>query len=97
MKEHLMKIEEVALMIDSSVQTLNNWYRFKKIHPDSIYSEMLPDYIQEGNRKTRYWNREDIWKLIQFKNAIPHGRNGILGDITQVGSRKKKEAADDKT
>lgn len=89
MSNHLLRIEEVALTINSSVQTLNNWYRWKKLHPDSIYAAMLPDYIQVGNKQTRYWNVEDIGKLIEFKTSIPHGRNGVLGEITQRRSKTK--------
>ena len=83
MEDRLLKIEEVAVLISSSVQTLNNWYRYKKKYPDDKYSLMLPDYIQNGTRGTRYWKREDIGKLLEFKISIPHGRNGVLGDITQ--------------
>lgn len=89
MSDRLVKIEELAVMISTSVQTINNWYRWKALHPESEFAELLPDYIQEGNRRTRYWKTSDAWKLIVFKTTIPHGRNGILGDITQTKGRKK--------
>lgn len=90
MAERYLKIEEVALTIGSSVQTVNNWYRWKKLHPEHEFASLLPDYFQSGTRKTRYWNAEDVWKLIEFKKTIPQGRHGILGDVTQKGVRKKK-------
>ena len=87
----LLKIEEVALTIGSSVQTINNWYRWKNLHPESEYANLLPDYFQDGPKQTRYWRSEDIHKLIEFKISIPHGRNGILGDITQKKTKLAKE------
>lgn len=89
--EKLLRIEEVALLVGSSTQTINNWYRWKKIHPENELAKLLPDYIQQGNRQIRYWKNSDIWSIIEFKNSIPHGRNGILGDITQKKSKKKED------
>lgn len=86
--EGKIKIEELAMRIDSSTQTINNWYKWKRENPDNELASLLPDYIQEGNRQTRYWNTKDIWKFIEFKTAIIHGRNGIMG---QSKPNKKKK------
>lgn len=91
MAEQLLRIEEVALLVGCSTQTLNNWYRWKKLHPTHELAELLPDYQQSGNRQIRYWTKADIWKIVEFKNMIPHGRNGILGEVTQ---RKKNNKED---
>lgn len=91
MAEQLLRIEEVALLVGCSTQTLNNWYRWKKSHPTHELAELLPDYQQSGNRQIRYWTKADIWKIVEFKNTIPHGRNGILGEVTQ---RKKSNKED---
>lgn len=88
-EERLLKLEEVALRVDVSFKTINNWYMFRKQNPDNEYAKMLPNFIQSGARQTRYWRESDIWKLIEFKQAIPQGRNGIMGDITQKYYRKK--------
>ena len=88
-EERLLKLEEVALRVDVSFKTINNWYMFKKQNPDNEYAKLLPDFIQSGARQTRYWRESDIWKLIEFKQAIPQGRNGIMGEITQKYYRKK--------
>lgn len=90
MSEHLLRIEEVAGIVGSSTQTINSWYRWKKLHPENEYAILLPDYIQIGKKQTRLWKRDDLWKILEFKNTIPHGRNGILGDITQKTSRRLK-------
>lgn len=91
MGDRMLRIEEVALTINSSVQTLNNWYRWKKLNPDNELASILPDYIQQGPKQTRYWKSSDIGKLLEFKLTIPHGRNGVLGEITQRHTRKSKE------
>ena len=69
--------------------TLSQLLREKtKANPEHELSALLPDYIQEGNRQTRYWDAKDIWKFIEFKTAIVHGRNGIMG---QSRPNKKKK------
>ena len=90
-EERLLKLEEVAILIGSSGKSINNWYWFKRENPDNEYAQMLPDFIQNGERQTRYWRESDIWKLIEFKNAIPQGRNGIMGSITQRYYKKKED------
>lgn len=83
MAEQLLRIEEVALLVGSSTQTINNWYRWKKMNPEHPLAKMLPDFTQSGERQKRFWKRSDIWAISEFKNALPHGRNGVLGDVTQ--------------
>ena len=94
-KEKLLKVEEVALLVGCSAKTVNSWYYFKRDNPENEYAKMLPEFElrpNEHNLQTRFWKQSDIWRLIQFKESIPKGRNGILGNITQVTWRKKKEA-----
>ena len=90
-----LKIEEVAVLIGSSVNSINNWYAYKRLHPESALAKLLPDVTQEGVRQTRYWDSDDVWKLIEFKNSVPKGRNGIMGDATQKYYRRKKEKEND--
>lgn len=94
-KERLLKLEEVAILIGSSGKSINNWYWFKRENPDNEYAKLLPDFVQDGPRQTRYWKESDIWKLLEFKQAIPQGRNGIMGSITQKYYRKKEENYED--
>lgn len=89
--DNKIKIEELAMRIDSSVQTINNWYKWKRENPDNELASILPGYIQEGNRQTRYWDTKDIWKFIEFKQAIVHGRNGIMGQSKPNKKGKKKK------
>lgn len=83
MKTDLLKIEEVAILIDSSYKTIQNWYAWKKQNPNHELAKLLPDVIQTGPRQTRYWKRSEVWKLLEFKKALPQGRGGIMGEITQ--------------
>lgn len=86
-----IKIEEVCCMIDSSIQTVNNWYKWKRDNPDNELASLLPDYTQNGPRQTRYWEREDVWKFLEFKKSIIHGRNGVMGDVTQRRNSNAKK------
>ena len=93
--ERLLRVEEVAVEIGSSLNTINNWYRFKRENPDNKYAKLLPDFYQfEGPRQTRYWKKSDIPKLIDFKTSIPKGCNGIMGSVTQRYYKKKKKESD---
>ena len=93
MDERLIKAPELAMLIDSSVQTISSWYRWKKLHPDHELAQLLPDYVRSGNKHIRYWKRSDVGKFIEFKARIPKGRNGIMGDITQkyVNNKNKEQ------
>lgn len=93
-KEYI-KVEELAMLAGVSTKAINYWYWFKKSNPDNEYAQLLPDYIQQGGRQTRYWKREDVWKVITFKQAIPRGRNGLMGSITHKLYTKKEKYIDD--
>lgn len=91
MNNNLLKIEEVAVVLGVSVKTLNNWYAYKKQCPEEKLSKILPDFIQCGVRQTRFWKKEDLWKIIEFQKRIPKGRNGVLGCVTQKYYKKEKD------
>lgn len=86
-----LRIEEVALFLGVSVETINIWYRFKKQHPNDKYAKLLPNYTQDGATNPRYWKQSDIPKLIKFKEERPLGRNGAMGTITQKYVKKKEK------
>lgn len=90
MAERLLRVEEVALLVNTSTQTIDNWYRWKKVHPEHEFAKLLPDYIQEGARQTRFWKQSDVWSITEFKSKLPHGRLGILGDVTQKHTKFNK-------
>lgn len=85
----LLRIEEVAVLCGVSVQTINNWYKFKAENPDSEYAQMLPSYSILGGRKQRFWDKADINDLIRFKSSMPKGCKGVMGAVTQKYVRKE--------
>lgn len=87
----LLRLEEVAILVGVSFKTINTWYQFKRENPENEYAQLLPEYIQVGQRGTRYWKKSDIYKLTQFKQSIPQGRNGVMGRVTQKYYKKKSE------
>ena len=90
-EERLLKAVEVACLIDTSVQTLTSWYRWKELNPEHEMAQKLPDYTRIGNKNTRFWKQSDIWKLIDFKKSIPQGRHGLMGAVTQKYVKKEKK------
>ena len=89
MAEKLLKIEEVALLLDVSTQTLNIWYKWARENPDNELAQLMPKYQQTGARQTRYWTQSDVWKLLEFKNKLPRGRGGVISDVTQRRTKEK--------
>ena len=87
--ERLVNVQEMSFMIGVSVQTISSWYRWKDLHPDHELAKLIPDYTRIGNKRTRYWEQSDVWKLLDFKKSIPQGCKGIMGDVTQKYVKKK--------
>ena len=85
----LLTIEEVAVSVGVSVQTINIWYRWKKQNPEHERAKLLPDFIQAKPRQIRFWEPQDVMKLIEFKNSVKTGRNGIMGTVTQKYVKKE--------
>ena len=83
MSRTLLKIEEVAVLCGVSVQTVNNWYRFKRENPDNAYARLLPDYITIEGSRQRQWDKADINALLTFKRSMPKGCKGVMGSVTQ--------------
>lgn len=90
----LLNVQELSMLIGSSIQTIGSWYRWKDLNPDHELAKLIPDYTRIGNRRTRYWKQEDVWKLLEFKQKIPQGRNGIMGEVTQKYVKKKEDTPD---
>lgn len=88
--EYYLRVEQLAVMAGVSVQTINNWYRWKKLHPENELAQLLPDYIQSGVRKSRYWLATDADRIVEFKSKLPRGRGGIMGEVTQHHRHNKE-------
>lgn len=91
MSDNRLRIEEVALFLGVSVETINIWYRFKKHNPDDEYAKMLPEFEQDNGAKScRWWKQDDLDKFVQFQKSRPIGRNGAMGTVTQKYVKKKE-------
>lgn len=88
MENRFLKIEELAVRIGSSVPTISSWYRWKRLHPEHEMAQLLPDFVRKGPHGTRNWYESDVAGVIEFKNSIPQGRNGLMGDVTQKYVKK---------
>lgn len=88
MSRTLLRVEEVALLCGVSVQSVNNWYRFKRENPNNEYARLLPDYTTLEGSKQRMWDKADINALIDFKQKMPKGCKGVMGSVTQRYVRK---------
>jgi DNA-binding transcriptional MerR regulator len=86
----MLKIEEVAVLCGVSVQTINNWYKFKRENPDNEYAKLLPRYEVMGSHNQRLWDKADINDLLRFKQFRPNGCKGIMGSVTQKYVRKEE-------
>ena len=90
-EERMIKANELAMMLDTSIQSITAWYKWKELHPEHELAKLLPEYTKlPGGRKTRYWKYSDVWKLIEFKKSLPQGRNGIMGEVTQKYIKSSK-------
>lgn len=85
-----INVTTLAFLVGVTVQTISLWYKWKDTNPNHELAKLLPEYTR-GERNTRYWNKSDVWKLIEFKQSIPEGRNGIMGSVTQKYVRKNKK------
>ena len=90
----MMKIEEVAVRVGVSVQTLNRWYKYKKENPKSEVSKQIPAYTKKKTSSgfVRLWSDDDIWKLVQFKLNNKVGRTGRMGKYEGRGTKNGKES-----
>ena len=83
----MLTANEVAFILGISVNTLNNWYMWKRLNEDHELAQYLPTPTQSGKRATRYWSTSDIATLQQFQLMMPRGRSGIMGEVTQKHKR----------
>lgn len=87
----LLRVEEVAVLVGVSTQTINNWYKFKQMNPDNEFAKLLPEYERIGGGKQRFWDKSDINQIITFKRTFPKGCKGVMGEVTQRYVKKKGE------
>ena len=88
------KVEEVAVRLGVSTQTVNRWYRFKRENPEDKICKLLPDYKiskSDKNLPTRIWKESDVNKLIKFRDSVTRGRDGIMGQYKGRGTKNAEK------
>ena len=84
MQDYLLKITEVAVLVGVTPKTIENWYAYKQACPDDEMTKLLPDIVhKDDNYRTRYWHRDDVYRLLEFKANVKTGRNGTMGKVTR--------------
>ncbi len=85
---------KIAQALDISVITLNNWYNW---YLDTSLEKPtntppLPPFEQAHERGIRYWDSNDIPALLKFKEWVPKGRAGVMGNYSAKfwGERGKR-------
>lgn len=85
---------KVTQFLDISYNTLNAWYKW---YNDDQYvkpkdTPYLPPYTQAHPRAPRLWKADDLYYLRKFKEWIPKGRSGVMGEFNSKywGTRNKK-------
>lgn len=91
---------KITQFLDISVQTLNSWYawyndpKFEK--PEG--TPYLPPYEQANPRAPRYWTEDDLYDLRKFKEWVPKGRGGVMGNHNaRFWGARGKRAIENKT
>lgn len=88
---YLTKIE-VCYLLGISPRTLINWYRYIENTPAEELPKGcpgLPPYIIKEDGKTKLWHGIHLHNLMDFKEWIPRGRNGVMGVVSQTYWRKE--------
>lgn len=85
MEERMLRIEEVAMILDINVLTIERWYRFKRQNPNNEIIKLLPEYVMQPNsknRSVRFWKTSDIDMFKKFQDSIVRGTKGFMGSVT---------------
>jgi len=87
-----LKIEEVAMRVGVSVQTLNRWYKYKKDNPKDAMAKLIPAYkkVKHPTGFMRVWQMDDVYKLIEFRANVVPGRCGKMGAYKGKGTKNGK-------
>ena len=89
-----LSINQVSIIIDSSVTTIKRWYKwYEDDNFDKPLDLVLPKYYYLDGRKTKYFHRNDIVILQKFKECLNTCHKGIMAEYNaeyQWGNRGKE-------
>lgn len=81
----MLTASRVAGMLDISVRTLTNWYKWYN-DPNQVKPKdcpKLPQYMQKNKNSPRYWTRDAVYEIEKFRDWVPKGRNGVMGRVNE--------------
>lgn len=89
-EKKMLKATQVAVELGVCPQTIDRWYKWAELNPTNDIAKMLPDYVRGGRGRGcgRLWESTCIDKFKEFQKALPVGKAGIMGDVTQKYVRK---------
>lgn len=81
LQETYVSISKVCLITEISPQTIKRWYKFWENpefeKPKDLY---LPPYYFVDRRRTKYFKKEDIIKLVRFHEALNTTHRGCMSE-----------------
>lgn len=97
-----ISISTIAQMLDVSTTTVKRWYKwyendaFKK--PESL---TLPNYVYVDNRKTKFFHKDSVEQLMDFKNKLQTEYRGVMAEFNaeyqwgKAGKDRKEKIANE--
>lgn len=81
LQDNYLSINKVCLLLEISPHTIKRWYRFWENpefeKPKDLY---LPPYYYVDRRKTKYFKKEDLPKLVEFHKALNTTHRGCMSE-----------------
>lgn len=71
-------LSEVCAIIGKTKATILRWYEYESQLPED--ERILPQYIELGETKAKYFNANDIDLFRQFKHRIKRGEMKTVSD-----------------
>lgn len=89
-----LTINRVAMSLDISDHTIRRWYKWWEseefVKPEGLY---LPPYFHMDRRGTKFFKKEDVLFLKEFRNKIQSTHKGVMSEFNaayQWGKRGER-------
>jgi hypothetical protein len=88
-----LNADEIVKELNITKTTLNRWYKWYNMTENKPTNcPELPKYEQQYSTAPRFWNEDSIEALRKFKNWVPKGSKGLMGEVSQVYWAKRKRS-----
>ena len=88
-----ISVSVVCLHLELSTHTIKRWYKWWECDsfdkPKDLY---LPPYFFRDRRKTKYFKREDLAALEEFKTKIQTTHRGVMAEFNAAFQWGKRGA-----